>query len=86
MSMYSGRSSKRELSNLNDLRNQRKNTRSIQKINEYLSNLSSQDPEFQEDKRIHLIKIKDLQAQLRDNNDDFSKRIRSNSLIKQPIN
>lgn len=60
--MNSGRSSKRELSNLNDLRNQRKNTRSIQKINAYLSNLSSQDPEFTEDKRIHLIKIKDLQA------------------------
>jgi hypothetical protein len=58
--MHSGRSSKRELSNLNDLRNQRKNTKSIQKINAYLSNLSSQEPDFTEDKRTHLIKIKDL--------------------------
>jgi len=46
MSMYSGRSSRRELSNLNELRNQRKNTKSIQKLNAYMSNISSQDPDF----------------------------------------
>lgn len=90
ISMRSGRSSKRGLSNLNELRNQRKNSKSISKINAYLSNMSSQDNDFQDEKRmIHLTKIKDLQAQLKDMNDhlfDNSKRMRSNSLIKSPVN
>lgn len=53
----SKQSSQRQLVNLKELRNQRKTSRSIQKIQTYLSSISDQEPEVFEDKKAKLDKI-----------------------------